>query len=152
MFTVLAFYSSGDLIRDFMVSYGLRSALAWLRGVDRFILSYPPPSSAEISMAALHPSPKPTQKPLMPMANFSGWPRFKRIVWPTLLRLALARLYQTRQSSCFIDNAGLFHSFSGAATTRDAALLCQLFLRTKTFNPFVPYPILGRLFHFADNL
>jgi len=61
--------------------------------------------------------------------------------------VGLARLYN-EAIFCFMRQTLVFFTgFPALATTRDALLLCQLiFGRTKPFNPFVPNPILSRLF------
>ncbi|QIE44048.1 ABC transporter permease subunit [Pseudohalocynthiibacter aestuariivivens] len=77
--------------------------------------------------------------------GFSGWPRFKRIVWPTMLRLAWPAY---TNEAIFLFHATTLVFFSGfpAWQQRGDALYYANYFADKTFNPFVPYPILAGYF------
>lgn len=77
--------------------------------------------------------------------GFSGWPRFRRIVWPTMLRLAWPAY---TNEAIFLFHATTLVFFSGfpAWQQRGDALYYASYFADKTFNPFVPYPILAFYF------
>lgn len=77
--------------------------------------------------------------------GFSGWPRFRRIVWPTMLRLAWPAY---TNEAIFLFHATTLVFFSGfpAWQQRGDALYYANFFADKTFNPFIPYPILAGYF------
>jgi His/Glu/Gln/Arg/opine family amino acid ABC transporter permease subunit len=77
--------------------------------------------------------------------GFSGWTRFRRIVWPTMLRLAWPGY---TNEAIFLFHATTLVFFSGfpAWQQRGDALYYAKFFADKTFNPFVPYPILAFYF------
>ncbi len=77
--------------------------------------------------------------------GFSGWPRFKRIVWPTMLRLAWPAY---TNEAIFLFHATTLVFFSGFPTwnQRGDALYYARYFADKTFNPFIPYPILALYF------
>ena len=75
----------------------------------------------------------------------SGWLRFRRIVWPTMLRLAWPAY---TNEAIFLFHATTLVYFSGfpAWQQRGDALYYASYFADKTFNPFVPYPILAMYF------
>jgi len=77
--------------------------------------------------------------------GLSGWPRFKRIIWPTMLRLAWPAY---TNEAIFLFHATTLVYFSGfpAWQQRGDALYYASYFADKTFNPFIPYPILGFYF------
>ncbi|WP_353471376.1 amino acid ABC transporter permease [Salipiger sp. H15] len=77
--------------------------------------------------------------------GFSGWPRFRRIVWPTMLRLAWPAY---TNEAIFLFHATTLVFFSGfpAWQQRGDALYYANYFADKTFNPFIPYPILAGYF------
>ena len=77
--------------------------------------------------------------------GFTGWPRFRRIVWPTMLRLAWPAY---TNEAIFLFHATTLVFFSGfpAWQQRGDALYYANYFADKTFNPFVPYPILAGYF------
>jgi polar amino acid transport system permease protein len=77
--------------------------------------------------------------------GFSGWPRFRRIVWPTMLRLAWPA-YTNEAIFLFHSTTLVFFSGFPAWAQRGDALYYARFFADKTFNPFVPYPILAFYF------
>ena len=77
--------------------------------------------------------------------GMSGWPRFRRIVWPTMLRLAWPA-YTNEAIFLFHATALVFFSSFPAWQQRGDALYYANYFADKTFNPFVPYPILAGYF------
>lgn len=77
--------------------------------------------------------------------GLTGWPRFRRIVWPTMLRLAWPA-YTNEAIFLFHATALVFFSSFPAWQQRGDALYYANYFADKTFNPFVPYPILAIYF------
>ncbi|WP_136442811.1 ABC transporter permease [Pacificoceanicola onchidii] len=77
--------------------------------------------------------------------GFSGWKKFRRITWPTMLRLAWPAY---TNEAIFLFHATTLVYFSGfpAFQQRGDALYYANYFADKTFNPFVPYPILAGFF------
>ncbi|GGD43807.1 ABC transporter permease [Sinisalibacter lacisalsi] len=77
--------------------------------------------------------------------GLSGWARFRRITFPTMLRLAWPAY---TNEAIFLFHATTLVFFSGfpAWQQRGDALYYAKFFADKTFNPFVPYPILAFYF------
>ena len=77
--------------------------------------------------------------------GFSGWPRFRKIIWPTMLRLAWPA-YTNEAIFLFHATTLVFFSAFPAWQQRGDALYYANYFADKTFNPFVPYPILAGYF------
>lgn len=77
--------------------------------------------------------------------GLSGWSRFRRVVWPTMLRLAWPAY---TNEAIFLFQATTLVFFSGfpALQQRGDALYYARYFADKTFNPFVPYPIVAGYF------
>ena len=77
--------------------------------------------------------------------GFSGWKKFRRITWPTMLRLAWPAY---TNEAIFLFHATTLVFFSGfpAWGQQGDALYYASYFADKTFNPFVPYPILAFYF------
>jgi polar amino acid transport system permease protein len=77
--------------------------------------------------------------------GISGWPRFRRIQWPTMLRLAWPSY--TNEAIFLLQSTTLVF-FSGFPAFRQQgdALYYANYFADKTFNPFVPYPIVAFYF------
>ncbi len=77
--------------------------------------------------------------------GLSGWPKFRRIIWPTMLRLAWPAY---TNEAIFLFHATTLVYFSGfpAWQQRGDALYYANYFADKTFNPFVPYPIVAFYF------
>ena len=77
--------------------------------------------------------------------GLSGWARFRRVIWPTMLRLAWPAY---TNEAIFLFHATTLVFFSGFPATqqRGDALYYANYFADKTFNPFVPYPILAGYF------
>lgn len=77
--------------------------------------------------------------------GLSGRARFKRIIWPTMLRLAWPA-YTNEAIFLFHATALVFFSSFPAWQQRGDALYYASYFADKTFNPFIPYPILAFYF------
>ncbi len=77
--------------------------------------------------------------------GLTGWARFRRVVWPTMLRLAWPAY---TNEAIFLFHATTLVFFTGfpALQQRGDALYYASYFADKTFNPFVPYPILAGYF------
>ncbi len=77
--------------------------------------------------------------------GFSGWSRFRKIIWPTSMRLAWPAY---TNEAIFLFHATTLVFFSGFPTwqQRGDALYYASYFADKTFNPFIPYPILAGYF------
>ncbi len=77
--------------------------------------------------------------------GLTGWTRFKRVIWPTMLRLAWPAY---TNEAIFLFHATTLVFFSGfpALGQKGDALYYASYFADKTFNPFVPYPILAGYF------
>ena len=77
--------------------------------------------------------------------GLSGWSRFRRIVWPTMLRLAWPA-YTNEAIFLFHATTLVYFSSFPALQQKGDALYYANYFADKTFNPFVPYPILAGYF------
>lgn len=77
--------------------------------------------------------------------GLTGWPRFRRIIWPTMLRLAWPA-YTNEAIFLFHSTTLVFFSGFPAWQQRGDALYYANYFADKTFNPFIPYPILAFYF------
>ena len=77
--------------------------------------------------------------------GMSGWSRFRRITYPTMLRLAWPAY---TNEAIFLFHATTLVFFSGFPAWRQKgdALYYANYFADKTFNPFIPYPILAGYF------
>ena len=77
--------------------------------------------------------------------GMSGWARFRRIIWPTMMRLAWPAY---TNEAIFLFHATTLVFFSGFPAIRQEAdsLYYARYLADKTFNPFVAYPIAAGYF------
>jgi polar amino acid transport system permease protein len=77
--------------------------------------------------------------------GLSGWMKFRRVTWPTMLRLAWPAY---TNEAIFLFHATTLVYFSGfpAWQQRGDALYYASYFADKTFNPFVPYPIVAFYF------
>lgn len=100
--------------------------------------------SAEIFYGALRSIPKGDLE-AADAYGITGWTRFKRIQWPTMLRLAWPA-YTNEAIFLFHSTALVFFSGFPAFQQRGDALYYANYFADKTFNPFVPYPIVAGYF------
>jgi polar amino acid transport system permease protein len=77
--------------------------------------------------------------------GLTGWQKFIRIQWPTMLRLAWPSY---TNEAIFLFHATTLVFFSGFPAFRQKgdALYYANYFADKTFNPFVPYPIVAFYF------
>ncbi len=77
--------------------------------------------------------------------GLTGWKKFTRIQWPTMLRLAWPSY--TNEAIFLLQSTTLVY-FSGfpAAQQKGDALYYANYFADKTFNPFIPYPIVALYF------
>ena len=77
--------------------------------------------------------------------GMTGWTRFRRITFPTMLRLAWPAY---TNEAIFLFHATTLVYFSGfpAWQQRGDALYYANYFADKTFNPFIPYPIVAFYF------
>jgi len=76
--------------------------------------------------------------------GLSGWAKFRRVTWPTMLRLAWPS-YTNEAIFLFQATTLVFLAFPVWQQGGDALYYANYFA-DKTFNPFVPYPIIGFYF------
>lgn len=102
--------------------------------------------SAEIFYGALRSIPKGDVE-AADAYGMTGWKRFRRVIFPTMLRLAWPAYIN---EAIFLFHATTLVFFSGfpAWQQRGDALYYANYFADKTFNPFVPYPILAGYFIF----
>ena len=100
--------------------------------------------SAEIFHGALKSVPKGDVE-AADAYGITGWTRFRRILWPTMLRLGWPAY---TNEAIFLFHATTLVFFSGfpAFQQRGDALYYANYFADKTFNPFIPYPIVGLYF------
>jgi polar amino acid transport system permease protein len=77
--------------------------------------------------------------------GLTGWQKFRRIEWPTMLRLAWPS-YTNEAIFLFHATTLVFFSSFPAFQQKGDALYYANYFADKTFNPFVPYPIVGFYF------
>jgi len=77
--------------------------------------------------------------------GMSGWARFRRIVWPTMMRLGWPAY---TNEAIFLFHATTLVFFSGFPAWRQQgdALYYANYFADKTFNPFLAYPIVAAYF------
>ncbi|WP_093993685.1 ABC transporter permease [Flavimaricola marinus] len=100
--------------------------------------------SAEIFYGALRSIPKGDVE-AADAYGLTGLPRFRRVIWPTMLRLAWPSY---TNEAIFLFQATTLVFFSGFPATQQKgdALYYANYFADKTFNPFIPYPILAGYF------
>ncbi|NBE06350.1 ABC transporter permease [Paragemmobacter ruber] len=100
--------------------------------------------SAEIFYGALKSVPKGDVE-AADAYGITGWARFRRVLWPTMLRLGWPAY---TNEAIFLFHATTLVFFSGfpAFQQKGDALYYANFFADKTFNPFIPYPIVGFYF------
>ncbi|MEL7100370.1 MAG: ABC transporter permease subunit [Pseudomonadota bacterium] len=80
--------------------------------------------------------------------GMAGWTKFRRITWPTMLRLAWPA-YTNEAIFLFQSTTLVYFSGFPAWQQRGDALYYASYFADKTFNPFIPYPILAGYFIIA---
>ena len=128
--------------------FGLHIATNWLTSAwagAAFVLFLNTSAyAAEIFYGALQSIPKGDLE-AAEAYGLSGWSKFRRIQWPTMLRLAWPAY---TNEAIFLFHATTLVFFSGfpAFQQRGDALYYANYFADKTFNPFVPYPIVAGYF------
>jgi polar amino acid transport system permease protein len=100
--------------------------------------------SAEIFHGALQSVPKGDIE-AADAYGLTGWKRFRRILWPTMMRLGWPG-YTNEAIFLFHATTLVFFSAFPAFQQRGDALYYANYFADKTFNPFIPYPIVGFYF------
>ncbi len=77
--------------------------------------------------------------------GLGGWKKFRRIIWPSMLRLAWPSYTNEAIFMAHATTLVFFSSFPAWRQKGDALYYASYFA-DKTFNPFVPYPIVGVYF------
>lgn len=77
--------------------------------------------------------------------GMSGWSRFRRVIWPTMMRLAWPAY---TNEAIFLFHATTLVYFSGfpAFQQKGDALYYATYFASKTFNPFIAYPVIAAYF------
>lgn len=102
--------------------------------------------SAEIFYGALKAIPKGDLE-AADAFGMSGYTKFRKVTWPTLLRLAWPS-YTNEAIFLFHATALVFFSGFPAWRQKGDALYYASYFAEKTFNPFIPYPIAAAYFIF----
>lgn len=100
--------------------------------------------SAEIFYGALRSVPKGDIE-AADAYGMSGWPRFRRILWPTMMRLAWPAY---TNEAIFLFHATTLVFFSGfpAFQQQGDSLYYATYFSSKTFNPFIAFPVIALYF------
>jgi len=144
----LAYEALVLLPRDGIVVFGMIFEVSWLSrawaGALIVLFLNTAAYSAEIFYGALRSIPKGDLE-AADAYGISGWSRFMRIQWPTMMRLAWPAY---TNEAIFLFHATTLVFFSGfpAFGQRGDALYYASYLVDKTFNPFIPYPIVAFYF------
>ena len=77
--------------------------------------------------------------------GLTGWKKFRRVVWPTMMRLAWPS-YTNEAIFLFHATTLVFFSSFPAFAQQGDSLYYANYLADKTFNPFVAYPIVAAYF------
>ncbi|MEZ5911833.1 MAG: ABC transporter permease subunit [Paracoccaceae bacterium] len=77
--------------------------------------------------------------------GMTGWTKFRKVVWPTMMRLAWPAY---TNEAIFMFHATTLVYFSGfpAFQQKGDALYYATYFAAKTFNPFVAYPVIAVYF------
>jgi len=127
---------------------GLTVATSWLTkawaGALMVLFLNTAAYSAEIFYGALRAIPRGDLE-AADAYGLSGWKKFMRIQWPTMLRLAWPSY--TNEAIFLLQSTTLVY-FSGfpASQQKGDALYYANYFADKTFNPFIPYPIVAFYF------
>lgn len=77
--------------------------------------------------------------------GLSGWSKFRRVLWPTMMRLAWPS-YTNEAIFLFHATTLVFFSAFPAFQQRGDSLYYASYFADRTFNPFVSYPIVAAYF------
>jgi polar amino acid transport system permease protein len=118
-------------------------ARAWLGGLIVLFLNTSA-YAAEIFYGALRSVPRGDLE-AADAYGLSGWKKFRRITFPTTMRLAWPA-YTNEAIFLFQSTALVFFSSFPAFQQRGDALYYATYFAERTFNPFISYPIVGVYF------
>jgi polar amino acid transport system permease protein len=144
----LAYEALVLLPRNGIELFGLTAEVSWLSrawaGALIVLFLNTAAYTAEIFYGALRSIPKGDLE-AADAYGITGWSRFIRIQWPTMLRLAWPAY---TNEAIFLFHATTLVFFSGFPAFRQEgdALYYASYLVDKTFNPFIPYPIVAFYF------
>ena len=128
--------------------FGITVATGWLTkawaGALIVLILNTTAYSAEIFYGALQTVPKGDLE-AADAYGMTGWKRYRRIVWPTMLRLAWPA-YTNEAIFLFHATTLVFFSSFPAFAQQGDALYYANYFADKTFNPFVAYPIVAVYF------
>jgi polar amino acid transport system permease protein len=128
--------------------FGLTLATSWLTkawaGALIVLFLNTAAYSAEIFYGALQSIPKGDLE-AAEAYGITGWQKFRRIQWPTMLRLAWPS-YTNEAIFLFQSTTLVFFSGFPAFGQMGDALYYANYFADKTFNPFIPYPIVAMYF------
>lgn len=144
----LAYEALVLLPRNGIEIFGLTAQVSWLSkawaGALIVLFLNTAAYSAEIFYGALRSIPKGDLE-AAEAYGITGWNKFRRVEWPTMLRLAWPAY---TNEAIFLFHATTLVFFSGFPAFRQEAdaLYYASYFMDKTFNPFVPYPIIAFYF------
>ena len=128
--------------------FGLTIATSWLTkawaGALIVLFLNTAAYSAEIFYGALRSIPKGDLESAEAY-GITGWNKFRRIQWPTMLRLAWPS-YTNEAIFLFQSTTLVYFSGFPAFSQQGDALYYANYFADKTFNPFIPYPIVAMYF------
>lgn len=128
--------------------FGLTIATSWLTkawaGALIVLFLNTAAYSAEIFYGALRSIPKGDLE-AAEAYGLTGWHKFRRVQWPTMLRLAWPS-YTNEAIFLFQSTTLVFFSGFPAFSQQGDALYYANYFADKTFNPFIPYPIVAFYF------
>lgn len=144
----LAYQAFLLLPREGIEIFGITAETSWLRkawaGALLVLFLNTSAYSAEIFYGALRSVPKGDLE-AADAYGLTGWAKFKRITWPTMLRLAWPA-YTNEAIFLFQSTTLVFFASFPAWQQKGDALYYANYFADKTFNPFVPYPIVAFYF------
>ncbi|QCO56648.1 ABC transporter permease subunit (plasmid) [Pseudorhodobacter turbinis] len=144
----LAYEALVLLPRNGIEVFGITAEVSWLSrawaGALIVLFLNTAAYSAEIFYGALRSIPKGDLE-AADAYGITGWNRFRRVEWPTMLRLGWPSY---TNEAIFLFHATTLVFFSGFPAFRQEgdALYYASYFVDKTFNPFVPYPIVAFYF------
>lgn len=128
--------------------FGITVATSWLTkawvGALIVLVLNTAAYSAEIFYGALQTVPKGDLE-AADAYGMTGWKRFRRVVWPTMMRLAWPA-YTNEAIFLFHATTLVFFSSFPAFAQQGDSLYYANYFADKTFNPFVAYPIVAAYF------
>lgn len=128
--------------------FGITIATSWLTkawaGALIVLILNTAAYSAQIFYGALQSVPKGDLE-AADAYGMTGWKRYRRVVWPTMMRLAWPS-YTNEAIFLFHATTLVFFASFPAFQQRGDSLYYADYFADKTFNPFVAYPIVAGYF------